>query len=179
MKRIMLTIGMAGLALSAPLRAQTDSTPVARAEDVGTLDGMLKAYYDVVSGPAGGRADRVRDASLHVPDARVGIPVRGAGGRPTIRMMSLGEYHDRFGGPRQRPFYEWEIHRVTQRFGNVANVWSTYASSDAPNGSVRGRGINSIQLYFDGTRWWIVGWIFDSEREDNPIPPEFLPPHEP
>ena len=37
------------------------------------------------------------------------------------------------------------------------------------------RGINSIQLYFDGERWWITSWVFDSEREGNEIPGEYLP----
>lgn len=57
----------------------------------------------------------------------------------------------------------------------MASVWSTYAHSDRPHGPVQGRGINSIQLYWDGSRWWITGWIFDSERPDNPIPQAYLP----
>ena len=67
------------------------------------------------------------------------------------------------------------MHRVVQRFGNVAHVWSTYASSREPGGDVFGRGINSIQLYHDGSRWWITSWIFDQERAGNEIPAEFLP----
>jgi hypothetical protein len=52
---------------------------------------------------------------------------------------------------------------------------STYSSSTTPDGEPYDRGINSIQLTWDGERWWIVSWIFDSERPGNPIPPEFLP----
>jgi hypothetical protein len=89
--------------------------------------------------------------------------------------MTLGEYHDRFGGPRAQPFYEWEIHRVVQRFGSIAHVWTTYIESDSPQGETRGRGINSIQLYFDGERWWITSWVFDSEREGSEIPAEYVP----
>jgi hypothetical protein len=37
------------------------------------------------------------------------------------------------------------------------------------------RGINSIQLFNDGARWWVVGLLWDTERPDKPIPPEFLP----
>ena len=143
--------------------------------DVATLDGIINAYYEVVSGPAGESADRRRDESLHHSAALVAIASVDDEGVPTIQTMTIGGYHDRFGGPRQQGFYEWEIHRVKQRFGNVAHVWSTYVYSDAPDGPPQARGINSIQLYHDGERWWITSWIFDSERAGNPIPAEYLP----
>ncbi|HUP00436.1 MAG TPA: hypothetical protein VM737_02820 [Gemmatimonadota bacterium] len=155
--------------------AQEGSPQYPLPTDVESLDGIIRAYYEVVSGPAGKSADRARDESLHAPGARIGISGVDPDGKPTLQMMTLGEYHDRFGGPRANPFYEWEIHRVTQRFGNIAHVWSTYAISDTPGGASTGRGINSIQLYFDGARWWITGWVFDSERAGNPIPRQFLP----
>ena len=144
-------------------------------EDVETLDGILNAYYEVVSRAAGERADRARDEWIHHPDALVAIASTGADGSSTILTMSLGEYHDNFGAPEDEPFYEWEIHRVLQRFGSVAHVWSTYASSREPGGEVFSRGINSIQLYNDGQRWWITSWVFDSNREGIDIPVEFLP----
>jgi hypothetical protein len=89
--------------------------------------------------------------------------------------MTLDEYHESFGGRRTTGFHEREIHRQMQRFGNVAHVWSTYETSREPGGTPFTRGINSIQLYCDGSRWWITSWIFDSERRDSPIPPEYLP----
>lgn len=144
-------------------------------EDVETLDGIMNAYYEVVSRAAGEPADRARDEWIHHPDALVAIAATGADGSSTILTMSLGEYHDSFGAPEDRPFYEWEVHRVVQRFGSVAHVWSTYASSRDPGGEVFSRGINSIQLYNDGQRWWITSWIFDSNRAGAEIPAEFLP----
>jgi hypothetical protein len=143
--------------------------------DVATLDGIINAYYEVVSVPAGRAADRARDESIHHPSALVAISGVDPNGNPTLRTMTLAQYHEDLGGPRDEGFFEWEIHRVTERFGNVAHVWSTYASSDEPNGAVRSRGINSIQLYFDGDRWWITSWIFDTERPGNEIPSRFLP----
>ncbi len=147
----------------------------AQTDDVRTLDGIVRAYYEVISGPAGESPDRERDRALHHPDALVAITGLGRDGRPFARTMSLDGYHDAFGGPRAEPFYEYEIHRRTERFGNMAHVWSTYASSRDPGGEPFARGINSIQLYHDGERWWIMGWMFDSERGGNPIPEEYLP----
>ncbi len=77
-------------------------------------------------------------------------------------MITLSQYHDDFGGARQQPFYEWEINRETQRFGNVAHVWSTYASSREPAGEIFTR------------RWWITSWSFDQEREGLEVPGEYL-----
>lgn len=143
--------------------------------DVQTLDDIIRAYYEVVSGPEGEVPDRARDRTLHLPDAVVGVPGEDADGHPILNTMTLDDYHDRFGGPRAAGFYETEIHRYVSRFGNIAHVMSTYASATTPGGEAFDRGINSIQLTWDGDRWWIVSWIFDSERPDNPIPSEFLP----
>jgi hypothetical protein len=149
--------------------------PEADPQDVATLDDIIRAYYEVVSGPAGERPDRLRDHTLHLPNALVGVPGVTETGERKLQTMTLDEYHDRFGGPRSEGFFEVEIHRVVQRFGNVAHVMSTYAASTTAGGDPFVRGINSIQLTWDGERWWIVSWIFDQEGPGNPIPPEFLP----
>ena len=157
------------------LPAFAQNTTYPRAEDVATLDGIIKAYYEVVSGPAGEPRQTERDHSLHHPDARAIITGLDQDGKPFIRNMTLAEYHEGAASGGNPAFYEVEIHRVTQQFGNVAHVWSTYAWRTTEDGPVQGRGINSIQLYHDGSRWWITAWIFDSERDDLPIPAAFLP----
>lgn len=158
------------LTLSAPLAAQ----PAAWQDDVKTIDGVMRAYYEVVSGPAGAAPDRARDEFLHHPDALIGMPVRGASGHESLVTMSLAGYYERAGGVREAAFYEWELARRIERFGMIAHVWSTYASSERPDGPPKSRGINSIQLYFDGARWWIMGWIYDRERPGTPIPDAYL-----
>lgn len=169
------TIVAACMSVCIPVQAQSDAT-LPRSEDVSTLDGIIKAYYEVVSGAAGIPRDTARDQSLHHSEARAIITDVGEDGKPTIQNMTLAEYHAGTSASGNPAFWEHEISRVTQRFGNVAHVWSTYAWYDNEDGPIQGRGINSIQLYHDGERWWITAWIFDSERPDNPIPPEFLPP---
>ena len=172
MKPKALLIGLLALAHA---QASAQGRPAADPGDVSTLDDIIRAYYEVVSGPAGGIPDRARDKTLHLPDAVVGVPIRDEGEGVKITTMTLDGYHDRFGGPRSEGFYEREIYRIVHRFGNLAHVMSAYASSATPDGEAFERGINSIQLTWDGERWWIVSWVFDSERPGNPIPPEFLP----
>jgi len=160
------------LASQTAVRAQVGG---GRPEDVATLDGILDAYYEVVSRPAGVPADRERDHWIHHPDALVAVPGAESGGETVFRTMTLDEFHDLYGGAAEEPFYEWEVYRVVQRFGNVAHVWSTYVSSREPGGDPVDRGINSIQLIHERDRWWITSWIFDQERAGTDIPAEFLP----
>lgn len=140
--------------------------------DVKTIDGIIKAYYEVVSGPGGQPRDWKRDASLHKPNALVTITGKGKNNKPYVITQSLSEYHKGFGTPKNG-FFEYEIHRESQSFGNITHVWSTYETKTDINGPVTARGINSIQLCYDGNRWWILSWMFDSERPGNPIPKKY------
>jgi len=146
------------------------------AADVQTVDGIIKAFYEVVSTPAGARPNDERDNSLHAPGAQIRLSRPSADSRPSVQVMTLPELHERTSGVRKQAYYEREIHRQTQRYGNIAQVWSTYVASSTPNGVPTDRGISSVQLYFDGSQWWITGWSDEGERPGNPIPAEFLPP---
>jgi len=164
------------LAISIPSTFAQGSVPGGAfplAKDVETLDGIIKAYYEVVSAPAGQPKQVERDHSLHHSLARVAVTGKDKDGISFVKMMTLDEYYED-NVVAEAGFFEKEIHRVTQKFGNIVHVWSTYEWRTEEKGPVGGRGINSIQLYHDGKRWWITSWIYDSEREDNPIPSEFL-----
>lgn len=145
--------------LAAPAAAQDGAAGLPRAEDVATIDGIVSAFYDVVSGPAGEAPDRARDESLHLPGASIGMISRDPDGQPIYDRIDLVEYHRRYGGVRPQPFYEWEVDRETRVMGSLAHVWSTYALGTSPEGPVRRRGITSMHLFFDGERWWIAGWM--------------------
>lgn len=122
-------------------------------EDVATIDGIIKAYYEVVSGPAGQDRQWVRDNSLHHPNALIVFTGKGKENKPYAAAMDLNEFHSDIESYKNG-FWESEIHRKTKLFGNIAHVWSTYKTKRG-DGS-ESRGINSIQLYNDGDRWWIM-----------------------
>ena len=130
-------------------------------EDVSSIDGIIRAYYEIVSGPAGQAPDAERDRSLHHPDAWVSIAGRDPSGAPVVNVMSLDEYHGE-NQPRQQGFWEWETDRVVRRSGNMVHVWSSYASARTDGGEPYTHGVNSITLFDDGSRWWVMGWMFDS-----------------
>jgi len=143
--------------------------------DVETLDAIMDAYYEVVTHDANEWPDRDRDFFIHHPDALISITGFNDRGEAVVSTMSIQEYHTRGDSPPPEPFYEWELSREVQRYGNVYHVWSTYATSTRADKDVTRRGINSIQLFWDGTRFWVMSWLYDDERPGNPIPGEYLP----
>ncbi|NNF04111.1 MAG: hypothetical protein HKN17_06560 [Rhodothermales bacterium] len=136
----------------------------------------MHAVYDVISGPAGEERDWNRMRSLFRPEARL-IPTGRMAQNAPLRPFywSLEEYIERAGPQLESGgFFETEIHRKTERFGNIAHVFSTYESrrnADDPEPFMRG--INSFQLFFDGDRWWVVNIYWQGEMPGNPIPDEY------
>ena len=137
-------LAVLAFAFTVPVMAQ--SYPLA--EDVATIDGIIKAYYEVVSGPAGQPRQWARDRSLHHPDAHITIVRQDADGMKQANVMTLAEFHESSRNIEEQGFFEHEIHRVTQRYGTTAHIWSTYEWRTTEDGPVGGRGINSIQLYY-------------------------------
>jgi hypothetical protein len=151
------------------------AAPAANPADVATMDSIIAALYDVISGPAGKR-DWDRFRSLFIPGARL-IPT---GVRPTgeagSRVMTVEDYAQR-NGPffEKNGFFEREAARRTETFGNIAHIFSTYESRHAKDDAKPfQRGINSIQLMNDGKRWWIVTVFWQGEDEKHPLPEKYL-----
>lgn len=143
-------------------------------KDVSTIDGIIKAFYETVSGGKGVPRQWSRDRTLYTPDIRfVGMSEQNGKIRATV--MNHANYVN---GTNEffvaEGFTEKEIDRVVRRFGNIAHVFSVYESS-TEDGKEKERGVNSIELFWDGTRWWISAVSWDEERAGNPIPKEFLP----
>ena len=100
---------------------------------------------------------------------------RDESGRLVARNLDHGSFAAGSNASLEQGFYEREINRVTRQFGPITDVFSTYEWSRTADGPIGGRGINSIQLYNDGERWWITGAMWASEESGNPIPTEYLP----
>jgi hypothetical protein len=165
---------------AAPAEAQaTTPPPAAKPADVASPDAIMAATYDVISGPAAQQRDWDRFRSLFVPGARL-IPVvpRKTGGGLDTRIITLDEYAQHADAYFQKNgFAEREISRKSERYGNIMQIFSTYESRhDAKDAQPFARGINSFQLFYDGTRWWVVTIYWLEETPENPLPKEFLPP---
>jgi hypothetical protein len=166
---LVLTVG------SFPARAQTP--PAANPADVASIDAIMAAVYDVISGPAGEKRDWDRFRSLFQQGARL-IPSgpRQQGGFG-LRVMTPDEYATNAApGLEQNGFFEVEIARTVEEYGQIAHVFSTYESRrNASDETPFARGINSFQLFNDGSRWWVVTIYWQQESPASPIPAKYLP----
>jgi hypothetical protein len=144
--------------------------------DVASVDAILAAVYDTISGPAGEPRDWARFRGLMHPDgARLMATVAREDGTFELAVFTPETYIDRVDEPfTSRGFFERELHREEQRFGHVAHAFSTYAISSEADGEVLRRGMNSYQLWYDGRRWYVVSILWDDERPDQPLPPSAL-----
>jgi len=151
-------------------------TPSTVNPDAASIDSVIKALYESISGPAGAPRQWERDRALYAPGALL-IPMRP----PTPGMgAAAAEILDFDGYVKSRTpffaassFYEVEIARREFHFGAMAHVLSVYEGREAPNGKILKRGINSIQLYNDGQRWWVASIMWDNERDGVTLPAEF------
>jgi hypothetical protein len=158
--------------------------------DVESIDAIVTAAYDGISGPAGKKRDWDRERSLYYPGACLIPTAKPAGGDPPSKGSGVAGGANKIAPQildiegfiaRVEPFfqdngfYEKEIARRTEQFGNIAHVWSIYESrhnEDDPEPFMRG--INSIQLFNDGKRWWIVNIYWQQEDPNKPIPDKYL-----
>jgi hypothetical protein len=169
------TAPSAGTSQSAPVAAPV-TTPPADPADVASVDAILRALYDVISGPAGQRRNWDRMRSLFVPGARLIPTGRRLDSSRVINTWTVDRYIERV-GPRleESGFFERELARRTERYGNIVHAFSTYDSKRlASDPQPFARGINSIQLWNDGQRWWVLTVFWEGERPDNPIPARYM-----
>jgi len=135
----------------------------AHPEDVASTEAIVQASYALLSGRAGEPRDWDRFRTLYAPGARL-IPIeRDAAGIARARVLTPDEWiaarADFFA---RHSFFEYETSREETRLGRLTHVWSRYEAAESPGGPPIRRGANSIQLWHDGTRWWILSIAWDA-----------------
>ncbi|HEX5744802.1 MAG TPA: nuclear transport factor 2 family protein [Archangium sp.] len=165
----------------APAPAQVTApavpAPEAKPEDVATPESVVAALYDVISGPKGQARDWERFRSLFAPGARMIPAGKRKDGTFGYRLITPEEYITSSGKLLvEEGFREREIHRVQERFGALVHVFSTYEALRGEETKPFMRGINSIQLFNDGKRWWLLTVAWTAETPEQPLPAQYLPP---
>lgn len=150
--------------------------PAAAPADVASIDAIMAAVYDVISGPAGQARNWDRFRSLFVPEARLIPTGRRPDGTASLRALTVDEYARNIGPQLERGgFFERELGRKVERFGNVVHLMSAYDSKRTlADAQPFARGVNSFQLWFDGKRWYVVTIYWQAETPDVQIPAELL-----
>jgi len=145
--------------------------------NVSTIDNTIASLYAVISGEKGVERDWNLFKFLFKPDAKLIPSWKNKEGIYEVRYLKPDDYIKSSGKWLvENGFFEKEIHRKVNTFGNISQVFSTYETfySEADEEPFM-RGINSIQLLNDGKRWWIVNIYWTQESNENPIPKQYLP----
>lgn len=173
MKKLLLALSIIGIVSLSIMAQQKEANPA----DVASVDAIIKAVYDVISGDAGKPRDWDRFRSLFYTDARL-IPTGMNPQTKVIRANTVTpEGYIERSGPflLKEGFHEREVARRVETYGNIAHVFSTYESfHNLSEKKPFMRGINSFQLLNDGKRWWIVSIFWQAETPANPIPEKYL-----
>jgi hypothetical protein len=155
--------------------AQETSWPKARPEDVASVAAIVKASYEAISGPPGQLLNLDRFRSLFLPNTQL-VSVSLQNGEASAHVMTINEFTKMVTGLIGKDGHiEHELTERVEVYGNIANVWSAYESRKTPDDPHAMRGINSIQLFNDGKRWWISGAQWQHESPEVPIPAKYLP----
>ena len=143
--------------------------------DTESVDSIMEALYDVISGPANQERDWDRFRNLFIEEGKL-IPIRVTPDTTHPVVWSVETYIERAGPQLKRNgFFEKEISRKTEEYGHIVHAFSTYESfRTLQDPEPFMRGINSIQLMHNGERWFIVNIMWDSERPDQIIPDKYL-----
>lgn len=149
----------------------TAEIPAADPADVGTIAGIVRAGYEVISAPADQPRQWDRDRTLYLPGATF-VSVWEEEGRIKTKIMTPEEYRRGFLGG--EGFEEYEVGRRIERCGNVAQVRSVAEVRTPVGGPVTDRFVNYFNLLGDGSRWWIAGMVWQQEGPGTPIPAAWI-----
>lgn len=140
------------------------------AKDVQSIDAIINAYYEVVSGSSEDPWQFERDKFIHSKNAV--ITRIGENGQAESHALEA-EYIPLALSPKE-DFYEKELKRKVSHFGNMAQVWSAFEIRTEPETKSNIRGLNSIQLHYENGRWWIDSWTCEMENESSAVLTEFM-----
>ncbi len=148
--------------------------PAEYIHDSKSSEAIITALYAVISGEAKAPRDWARFRNLFKPESRM-IPTRkGEGGGLDVKSLTAEEYITLYTSRVTTGFFERELHHVTETYGTVTHVFSTYETKEKKEGPVTNRGINSIQLFHDGQRYYIVTVFWCAESMGFPLPEKYI-----
>ena len=174
---ILLALALTGLGVT-PASAQIRPLAAADPADVATPQAVVDALYETVTRVPGEPWDVSRALSLFLPGAHLIANTEQRGGEfvvhSPVEFWNLVEGSTQVGGPDDKGFEEAELSNVIHRYGDVAQVFSTYRKGWWGEEEDLGRGINAIQLVWHAGRWWVSSIVWDEEVGGGPIPAEDL-----
>ena len=143
-------------------------------KDVATVDATIAALYEVISGDPGQARDWDRFTNLFKPESRLMPTRKTKEGELVVAAMAPSDYVTMFTSRINTGFFEKELSRKTETYGTITHVFSTYETKEKKDGPVTNRGINSIQLFNDGKRYYVINIFWCAESMGYPLPEKYL-----
>jgi len=157
---------------TAPAVSTTINTKYAK--DVSSESNIIAALYDVISGEAVDARNWERFKYLFVKEALLIPTNKNATGVYGYRTMTPDDYITMFSSRVKTGFFENELKHEVNSYGTIAHVFSTYETRETKNGPITNRGINSIQLFYDQNRYYIVNVLWCAESMGFTLPSAHL-----
>lgn len=160
--------------LAAPkASAQEPKATVPSCPPTATLDQLIAALDDAVSGPA--NKDRTCLRQILLPEARLS-PIRQLeDGSFAPRILTVDDWIDAVAKRGSEEMYERQVKVKSDTYGHFAQLWSTYEIRPTPDGKATMTGINSVQAVFDGKRWRVLTVLWEPNSTAGPVPEKYLP----
>ncbi|QTN38064.1 hypothetical protein HZ996_02555 [Cryomorphaceae bacterium] len=159
------------LSLTYLVSVQAQDTHEPDSTTVSTIDGTVNEVLNIISG----EPDKVRNLEqfrmLFRHDATFRALTHAPDGNRSLRTFNLEEFarivRNFYDGS---SFLEYELKKTVNEYNGIAQVFQGY-QVESPRG--KEKGVNSYQLYFDGTRWWITSILWVSDRNGVELPEEY------
>jgi hypothetical protein len=168
MLRILISATMLAGALAGSARAQAADAACVLPAEPGAIPAAIDA---AITGPAD--KDRACMKALFMPEARLIVVSISADGAPSYTILSVDDWIARVKVRGRAILEEKQLKFLTQRYGNIVHLWSTYALHS--DGKQVARGINSIQAIREAGGWRVMGIMWQAESAAAPLPKEYLP----
>lgn len=145
-------------------------------DDTSSVQNILDAYYDCISGPIGEVRDFDRLKNLFHPEARLTYSYWNQEKTEASLMIfdNMDEYIEKLDYLDKKGFYEYEISNKIHTIGSVTQVFSTYEFRVEDNSITPQKGITSYDIFYDGSRYWIMSMFWTMENEKYPISKKYL-----
>jgi hypothetical protein len=130
------------------------------------LEEALRRVYEAISFPEGGAPDWPGIRKLFTPWGRITrITPEGTDALDVDGFEAM--FTEMIDTGAVLSFFEYEVGRRLDIFGSVAHVLSAYETKSSPEArSPFGRGLNSIQLVWDGKKWSVASIVWDEGMPD-------------
>lgn len=164
------------LLFSSALYGQDAAQSGKYSSDTESIQSVLDAYYDCISGPIAEKRDFDRLRNLFHPQSRLIYSYwdESSSKAGVLVFNDVEEFIERLDYLDKKGFYEHELSNITHDFSSIVQVFSTYAFRVEDKSIPEGKGITSYDLFFDGERYWIMSMFWVAENERYKIPAEYL-----